>query len=113
MYAYFMIGEVPPAPILPEEIHGRKICGLITCYNGPQDKMNELIQPARDIAEPMFEYIGPMPYPVLQGLLDPLIPPGLQWYWKGDFFNEIPDEAIAEHMRFGGDTPSNLSQMHL
>ena len=44
-------------------------------------------------AAPIFAHVGPMPYPVLQSLFDPLLPPGLQWYWKGDFVRELTDEA--------------------
>ena len=112
MNAFFMTGEIPQAPIFPENIHGRKICGMITCYNGPRDKMNELIQPARDIAEPLFEYIEAMPYPFIQSLMDDIAVPGLQWYWKGDFFSELTDKAISEHARFA-EVPTPLSQMHL
>jgi hypothetical protein len=53
-----------------------------------------------------------MPYPVMQGLFDGLYPPGHQWYWKGDFFRDLPDEAIAEHRRFA-EVPTGLSTMHL
>jgi hypothetical protein len=49
----------------------------------------------------------------LQSLFDPLLPPGLQWYWKGDFFNELSDAAIAEHVKFGANLPTPLSIMHL
>ena len=38
-----------------------------------------------------------MPYPVLQSVFDALYPPGLQWYWRADFFREITDQAIAVH----------------
>ena len=26
--------------------------------------------------------------------------PGLQWYWRADFFNEITDEAIDVHRKY-------------
>jgi FAD/FMN-containing dehydrogenase len=43
----------------------------------------------------------------------PLYPPGLQWYWRADFFNEISDTAIAVHQKYGARLPSSLSTMHL
>jgi FAD/FMN-containing dehydrogenase len=49
----------------------------------------------------------------LQGLFDPLLPSGLQWYWKGDFVRELTDAAIEEHLRQAAETPSELSLMHL
>jgi hypothetical protein len=37
----------------------------------------------------------------------------LQWYWKGDFVNELSDEAIKLHLKYGSALPSLLSLMHL
>ena len=41
------------------------------------------------------------------------IPAGLQWYWKADFFRELTDEAIAEHMKYAAQLPTMHSTMHL
>jgi FAD/FMN-containing dehydrogenase len=112
IYAFYLIAEVPAANPFPQAIWGRKICGLVWCCLGSQDQTKSSIQAARDVAEPLFEHIGPVPYPALQGLFDPLYPPGYQWYWKGDFVCEISDEAIAEHKRFAM-TPTARSTMHL
>jgi FAD/FMN-containing dehydrogenase len=54
-----------------------------------------------------------MPFPALQSMFDGLYPPGLQWYWRGDFLTEIPDEAIARHVEHAARAPSPLSLMHL
>ena len=42
-----------------------------------------------------------------------MLPKGLQWYWKGDFVKELPDEAIDTHVAQAGQAPSELSLMHL
>jgi hypothetical protein len=54
-----------------------------------------------------------MPHPALQGAFDGLYPPGDQWYWRADFVNEVPDEAVREHARFGAEMPTMQSLMHL
>jgi hypothetical protein len=54
-----------------------------------------------------------MPYSVLQAAFDALMPPGLQWYWKVDFFEQITDEAITIHRRYGESIPTPLSTMHM
>jgi hypothetical protein len=56
---------------------------------------------------------GEMPFPALQALFDPLMPKGLQWYWKGDFVKELSDEAIEVHVKHAAQAPSALSLMHL
>jgi hypothetical protein len=47
---------------------------------------------------PIFNWMGDMPFPALQGMFDPFFPKGLQWHWKGDFVTSLPDEAIATHI---------------
>ena len=111
VYAFYLIHEVPGDPF-PEEIHGENVCGLMWCYLGPEDEAEDVIQPARDVAEPLFEHIDPMPYPALQTMFDDLYPEGDQWYWKGDLVYELTDEAIAEHERFA-EVPTPKSGMHI
>lgn len=112
VYAFFLVAEVPAGEPFPEVIHGQKVCGLLWCYTGPQEQFEGIIQEARDVAEPLFEYTGEMPYPALQSMFDGLYPSGDQWYWKGDFVKEISDEAIIEHLRFAL-VPTPQSTMHL
>jgi FAD/FMN-containing dehydrogenase len=40
-------------------------------------------------------------------------PPGLQWYWKGDFVRALPEEAVRVHLEHGLELPTPLSTMHL
>jgi len=112
VYAFYLTAEVPAGEPFPESIQGRKVCGLLWCCTGPEDEARSAMQEARDVAEPLFELTGPMPYPALQSMFDDLYPPGDQWYWKGDFVRELTDEAIAEHLRFA-EVPTAQSTMHL
>lgn len=112
VYAFYLVAEVPAGDPFPKEIHGKKVCGLMWCYTGPADKFESILQQARSVAEPLFEFTGEMPYPALQTMFDGLYPPGHQWYWKGDFVREISDDAVEEHLRFGI-VPTSHSTMHL
>ncbi|MXR19272.1 FAD-binding oxidoreductase [Halobacterium bonnevillei] len=111
VYAFYMVAEVPGDPF-PEAIHGEKVCGLMWCHLGSEDDAEAAFQPARDVAEPLFEHINPMPYPALQSMFDDLYPPGDQWYWNGDFVHDLTDEVIAAHRRFA-EVPTPKSTMHL
>jgi FAD/FMN-containing dehydrogenase len=113
MSAFFAFMKVPPAPPFPEELHGQTVCGVVCCYAGPQAQAEAVTAPLRQFGPPLFEHLGPMPYPKLQGAFDALYPPGLQWYWKGDFINELSDEAIALHVQYGSHIPTPHSTMHL
>ena len=112
LYAFYLVAEVAAGDPFPKEIHGEKVCGLLWCYTGPKDQFDGFVQQARDVAKPLFEFTGEMPYPSLQTMFDGLYPPGDQWYWKGDFVREISDEAVEEHLRFAN-VPTPQSTMHL
>ncbi|MGH3146526.1 MAG: FAD-binding oxidoreductase [Rubrobacter sp.] len=113
MYGFFAFLTVPPGPPFPEHLHMKKMCAVVWCYAGPAEEAEEAFRPVRDFGPPAFELLGPMPLPALNSMFDPLIPPGLQWYWKGDFVNELSDEAIALHVEHGSKVPTMLSTMHL
>ena len=98
VYGFFAFLTVPPTPPFPEHLHLQKMCGIVWCYTGPADDAAEVFAPALDVAEPALHAIHELPYPLLQSAFDALYPPGLQWYWRGDFVREIPDEAIVEHL---------------
>jgi FAD binding domain/Berberine and berberine like len=110
---FFAFLTVPPGPPFPEALHFKKMCGIVWCYPGTIEQANEILQPIRSYRQPAFEFFVPMPFPMLQGMFDPLYPPGLHWYWKGDFFKELSDEAIAKHLEYGAQMPTLLSTMHL
>ena len=46
-------------------------------------------------------------------MFDGLYPPGLQWYWRADFVNDLPDAVIAIHHEWGEKLPTPHSSMHL
>ncbi len=110
---FFLFLVVPPGPPFPEHLHGKNMCGVVWCYAGPEEKVEEAFRPVRTIAKPAFEHIGPMPLPSLNSAFDPLYPKGLQQYWKADFMNELSDEAIAQNVKYGSKVPTPLTTMHI
>jgi len=110
---FFAFMTVPPAPPFPEALHFRKMCGIVWCYNGPQEQAEKLLAPLRKFRQPAFEFFAPMPFPVLNSMFDALYTPGLQWYWKADFVKELSDKAIALHVKHAAALPTLHSTMHL
>ena len=47
-----------------------------------------------------------MPFPALNSAFDGLYGPGDQWYWRADFVDEIPDEAIARNAEWNSNMPT-------
>lgn len=101
-----------PGPPFPESLHHKNFCGIVWCYTGDLVQAGEAFRPVR-AKKPIFEHMGPMPYPAIQRLFDGLFPPGLQWYWRADFFSELGADLRAKHLEFGRKIPTPLSQMHL
>jgi hypothetical protein len=111
---FFAFHTVPPGPPFPEEIHMRKVCGVVWCYVGAEQDAAAAMAPLLDaVPAPLMHGVAPMPHPMLQGAFDALYPKGEQWYWRADFVNEIPDEAVAIHQRFGEAMPTLKSTMHM
>jgi FAD/FMN-containing dehydrogenase len=105
---------VPSTEPFPRALWGRRICALVSCYNGPVDEGEAAMERIRtELPPPILDGVASMPYPALQSMFDPLLPSGLQWYWKGDFVQDLPDAAIDAHVEHAAQTPSELSLMHL
>jgi FAD/FMN-containing dehydrogenase len=109
---FFAFLTVPPGPPFPEHLHLKKMCGIVWCYSGDIANAEEVFAPVREL-EPDLYGVHDMPLPMLNAAFDAIYPPGHQWYWRADFFNEISDESIVEHAKWGAAMPTMQSSMHL
>jgi FAD/FMN-containing dehydrogenase len=105
---------VPPTDPFPKEHWNKRACALIGAFNGPvadgQKLMGALLE---KLPAPLFNWMGEMPWTVINGLFDPFFPKGLQWYWKGDFVKALSDEAIDVHVANALKAPTAFCLMHL
>ncbi len=105
---------VPPGDPFPKEHWSKKMCILVVAHNGPLPDGEKAVNAVRAaLPKPIIDWAQPMPYTAIQTLFDPLLPKGLQWYWKGDFVKELPDAAVEAHVAHATKFPSVLSGMHL
>lgn len=111
---FFAFLRVPSVAPFPEHLWDHAMCGIVWCYTGPSDQAEAIFAPIRArFGPPALDWVGPIPHPALQSMFDGLYPPGQQWYWKADFVNELPNEAIARHIEYGAMLPTAQSTMHL
>jgi FAD/FMN-containing dehydrogenase len=110
---FFAFLNVPPGPPFPEAWHAKNVCGIVWCCTAPTEQAEELFRPIRQRFPPAIDFVGSLPYDGLQSMFDALYPPGLQWYWRADFVNELSDAAIGRHLEYGAHLPTLLSTMHL
>lgn len=108
---FFALMSIPPAPPFPEELHLRKVCGIVWTQAGEEE--GEALREARSFGTPLLDGIQPLPLPMWNTAFDGLFHPGDQWYWRGEFMREISDEAIAVHAEYGASLPTWKSMLHL
>ncbi len=73
---------------------GQPVAAVAVCYSGDVAEGEKLLAPLRSFGAPLVDAIQPMPFPVMQTLLDGAVPDGNQNYWKSTFLQELSDEAI-------------------
>lgn len=113
-YIFLGLQTVPPGDPFPREHWNKRMCVLLVSHTGIEKLAQDAIQGIRaKLPKPLIDWVGPMAYPALQGMFDALNPTGMQWYWKGDFVDTLPDVAIALHVEHAAKAPSALSLMHL
>ena len=110
--SFLGLQTVPPNDPFPREHWGKKMSVLLLAHTG--DTAAAAIDAVRAaLPKPLIDWVGPISYPALQGMFDALNPPGMQWYWKGDFVDTLPDAAIDVHLAHAAKLPSTFSLMHL
>ncbi|NKX49017.1 FAD-binding oxidoreductase, partial [Arthrobacter deserti] len=87
------ITYIPPVPAFPAELHNRLSCVIVWCYTGRHADADRVLAQVRDFGSPLLVGLQEMPSSAIQSMFNPLLPPGLQWYWKADFTTEISDDA--------------------
>jgi FAD/FMN-containing dehydrogenase len=103
----------PPLPFVPEDRAGEPFIALVSCWTGSTRDGEKIIQGFRDVAQPVAEHVGPMPYAALNSAFDALVPPGLQHYWKAEFVGDLTADAIKSLMEHGPRVPTVNSTVHL
>jgi FAD/FMN-containing dehydrogenase len=110
---FFAFLSVPPAPPFPDELHLQKVAAIVWCWTGPEEGAADALAEAREQPGLLLDGVQPMPLPALQSAFDAVYPPGDQWYWRAEFVEQIPDEAIERHVEFAAAMPTWKSTMHM
>ena len=100
---FLVMRRAPPAPFVPEEFHGKRICIMAVCYTG--DRVDEALAPVRALDEPIVDVLQEQPYTTLQSSLDATQPKGNRYYWKTEFVSEIRDELLAVTHELAAENP--------
>jgi FAD/FMN-containing dehydrogenase len=94
MTTIFELSVAPPAPFLPEHVHGKPIVMVGACYAGAPEHGIEVVRPLKEFGNPLVDLLEPKPYTALQSMFDPSVPHGWHRYWKSVELPPLTDAAI-------------------
>ena len=86
-----------------------RLAALVVCHAGSPDQAERDLAPLREFGSPLVVNVGPMPYPVMNTLLDDGFPRGSLSYWKSSFVDELSDELIDLAIERFPTTPSPMN----
>jgi FAD/FMN-containing dehydrogenase len=73
---------------------GVKLSALVVFHIGDPGEAERDLEPFKAWGSPLMVEVGPMPYPVMNTLLDAAYPAGSLNYWLSSFTRGLPDELI-------------------
>jgi FAD/FMN-containing dehydrogenase len=105
--------KAPPAPWLPEEVHGTDIVALFVCYTGDLEEGERLVAPIKELGEPVGDTVERRSYVSQQSLLDATQPKGRRYYWKSEYLPGHDPELLEAVVGHAGRVPSPHSAILL
>jgi len=101
---------IPADPEYPEETWGEKVIAVAGVWAGPAEDGERAVRPLRELAEPLLDISGPMPYCDVQRLYDGLFPKGVhRAYFKSLYLGGLDDETIDRIAPRATERPSDLT----
>jgi len=103
----------PPLPVIPEQWHGKKVAAFIATSTGSVEDGDGLVGAFRDVAEPVADLLGAMPYHVIQTLIDPLWEKGIHSYFKATNLARLDDELVDRLAEIHLASPGPQCEIHV
>ncbi len=92
---------------------GAKLAALVVCHAGEPDAAVRELAPFMAFGSPLMTEVGPLPYPVMNTLLDAGYPKGALNYWLSSFTHGLPDALIDTAVERFAAAPSPMSAILL
>jgi FAD/FMN-containing dehydrogenase len=92
---------------------GAKLAALVVCDAGDPDAAERELAPFTAFGSPLMTQVGPLPYPVINTLLDDGFPDGALNYWLSSFTRGLPDALIDTAVERFAAVPSPMSAILL
>jgi FAD/FMN-containing dehydrogenase len=92
---------------------GMKLAAMIVFHTGTPEEARRELAPYLEFGSPAVVHVEPMPYQVMNTLLDAGYPTGSCNYWLSSFTSGIPDGLIDAMVERFGTTPSPMNAILL
>ena len=86
--------KAPPLDFVPAELHGKLVVAVVSCYAGPIEEGERVLEPLRKVGSPVLDLCAPKPYLEHQAMFDPAFPHGRWYYMRACDVAELSDEVI-------------------
>jgi FAD/FMN-containing dehydrogenase len=86
--------RAPAVPFLPEDLHGRHVLGITTCWIGDLDEGERFLSPLRRFGRPLIDLVSRKPWLAHQQMFDVTVPHGWNYYWKSTELPTLDDGII-------------------
>jgi FAD/FMN-containing dehydrogenase len=106
-----VIWSVPDVDAFPAELRRRPVVILASVYAGVPEEGARIMQPLRELATPVLDLSGPMPYTALQASFDPFFPRGRFYYWKSTNVHDLSDACIDTILAAAASRPSHMTDI--
>lgn len=91
---WLVLMRAPPAPFVPPQWHGERVCSMAVCFSGDLDRADEVVAPIRAVGDPVLDVLGERPYVEVQSYLNATEPRGMHYYWKTGWVAELTDGLL-------------------
>ena len=108
---WLVLLHAPPAPFVPEEWRGRKICAMSVCYSGDLARTDQVLAPIRALGDPVVDLLRPQPYVEVQSYLDETEPEGMHYYWKTEYAAGLSDGLLSASRELFAGCPIRGAQL--
>jgi FAD/FMN-containing dehydrogenase len=90
---------------------GHKLAAMVICHTGTPEAAEQELAPYKAFGSPLVTEVGPMPYPVINTMLDDGFPKGSLNYWLSSFTNGLTDALIDTAVERYASVPSPMTPM--
>jgi FAD/FMN-containing dehydrogenase len=89
-----VLRKAPAVEVIPEELRGRRVVGVVCCWAGSLDVGERVLNPLRTFGAPVLDLCAARPFVEHQSMLDPSYPHGLWAYLQACDVRALTDDVV-------------------